>query len=305
MTARARKRWVVREGDGATVGDILRRAAPNDRDAISDGRVFAGRRRVASAEEPVRSGDEVTIADPIDADESVTVLARGEGWVAIDKPAGLPTIPDQAGAAHALLARAARALSLDPSRLHPTSRLDRDVSGVVVFALDPAAADRLRLLREQHRYARRYLAIAARRPSADAGSWAVPIGRAKNPHHRAANGLDPVPALTHYAVAGDAPPFALLALSPVTGRTHQLRVHASHAGAPLLGDRAYGAPPRLTLPTGRVLSFDRIALHAARVTLGDVVIESPLPAPLRAVWVALGGDDAAWEKALTWPLAAQ
>ena len=107
---------------------------------------------------------------------------------------------------------------------------------------------------------------------------------------------------THYAVVALAPPYALLALSPVTGRTHQIRVHASHAGAPLLGDRAYGGPARATLPSGRVLAFDRIALHAARVTLDGTVIESPVPEKLRALWLALGGDGAAWEKACAWPL---
>ena len=53
----------------------------------------------------------------------------------------------------------------------------------------------------------------------------------------------------------------------MTGRTHQIRVHASHAGAPLLGDRDYGGPTRLTLPGGRVLAPTRIALHAAKVRI--------------------------------------
>jgi 23S rRNA-/tRNA-specific pseudouridylate synthase len=240
---------------------------------------------------------------------TVEILARGEGWVAVDKPAGIPTIPDQRGASHALITLAGRAVGLDPARLHATSRLDRDVSGVVVFAFDRAAAERLAHLREAHRYARRYVAIAdcsrSPRPACGAGgqgggvgSWRVPIGRAPNPKHRAPNGADAVDATTHYAVVASAPPYALLALSPVTGRTHQIRVHASHAGAPLLGDRTYGGPTRATLPNGRVLAFDRIALHAARVTLGETVIESPVPEKLRALWVALGGEGEAWEKAL-------
>ncbi|MGO9714875.1 MAG: RluA family pseudouridine synthase [Polyangiaceae bacterium] len=291
------RRWVVRAGDGETVGAIVPRAAPGDAKAIAEGRVFIGRRRALAEADPVAVGDEVTVSTPPPV-LTAPVLARGEGWVAMDKPAGLPTIPDQEGAAHALLYLAARSLSMDPARLHATSRLDRDVSGVVVFALDRDAAERIRRLREEHRYGRRYLAIAARPPEPLAGSWSVPIGRADNPRHRAANGRDAVEATTHYAVVDQAPPYALLALSPVTGRTHQLRVHASHAGAPLLGDRAYGGPSRATLSNGRVLAFDRIALHAARITLGDTVIESPVPEKLRALWLALGGDGAAWEKAL-------
>jgi 23S rRNA pseudouridine1911/1915/1917 synthase len=180
------------------------------------------------------------------------------------------------------------------------------VSGVVVFALERDAAERLQRLRESHAYVRRYLAIAARAPEASEGKWDVPIGRAKDPRHRAANGRDPAHAVTHFAVAARSAtsPFVLLALAPVTGRTHQLRVHASHAGAPLLGDRAYGGPARATLGSGRVLAFDRIGLHAARVTIEGMVIDSPVPEKLRAAWLALGGDGEAWEKALTWSLPA-
>jgi 23S rRNA-/tRNA-specific pseudouridylate synthase len=232
----------VRAGDGETVGAIVARAAPGDVTAIADGRAFVGRRRAIAATEGVAVGDEVTVAEAPPAQADVTILARGDGWAAVDKPAGLPTIPDQTGSSHALVALAARALAIDPARLHPTSRLDRDVSGVVVFALDRLAAERLQRLRDERRYERRYLAIASRAPAPAEGSWRVPIGRASNPKHRAPNGADPVDATTHYSVIAEAALFALLALAPVTGRTHQLRVHASHAGAPLLGDRAYGGP---------------------------------------------------------------
>jgi 23S rRNA-/tRNA-specific pseudouridylate synthase len=297
------RRWVVRAGDGETVGAIVSRAAPGDPRALEEGRVFIGRRRARAANEPVAVDDEITIGAPTTGTaDGATILAREAGWVAVDKPAGLPTIPDQEGASHALLALTARTLGLDPSRLHPTSRLDRDVSGVVVFARTPAAAARLRTLRDEHRYVRRYLAIAARLPPTREGSWTAPIGRARDPRLRAVDGRDAVDARTHFAVVAEAPPFALLALAPITGRTHQLRVHAAHAGAPLLGDRAYGGPTRVTLPGGRVLAFDRIALHAARVTLDGAAIDSPVPEKLRATWLGLGGDGAAWEKALLQPL---
>jgi 23S rRNA pseudouridine955/2504/2580 synthase/23S rRNA pseudouridine1911/1915/1917 synthase len=99
----------------------------------------------------------------------------------------------------------------------------------------------------------------------------------------------------------------LLALAPFTGRTHQLRVHASHAGAPLLGDRVYGGPVRLTRPNGSVLPLSRIALHAARVVVPDArgepfEVRAPIPDALESWWLSLGGEASAWDTAVSCPV---
>jgi 23S rRNA pseudouridine1911/1915/1917 synthase len=296
-------RWIVRPGDGATVGEILARAGA-DADAVSEGRVFVGRVRVRTSDERVHQGDEVSISAPQPGKaQGAHILLREGDLVAADKPAGVPTIADHGGAAHSLVAMVARTLAIDADRVHPTSRLDRDVSGVVVFALSRAVAERLQRARSEGRYERRYLAIAERPPVPDAGTWDMPIGRARDPRLRAAGGRDPVPATTRYAVTARAPRAAMLAVAPVTGRTHQIRVHASHAGVPLLGDRAYGGPTRVTLASGRVLEPGRIALHAGRVVVpGDrgepLVAVSPVPVELESLWSALGGEPEAWEVSL-------
>ncbi len=293
-------RWIVRPGDGLTVGDVLQRACA-DANAVDDGRVFVGRRRVRRADEPLRPDDVVEIAAPRETPVAPRILVRAGDLVAVDKPAGMPTIGDHLGSAHALVAATARALGIDEGRLHPTSRLDRDVSGVVVFSLTGAASERLMQARAEGLYERRYVAIAARAPEPARGVWDVPIGRAGDPRRRVVNGRDAVPCITRYAVCavttGGA---ALLAAAPETGRTHQIRVHASAAGAPLLGDRVYGGPLRVTLAGGRVLGVGRVALHAARVVVPDergerLVIESPVPGPLANLWLALGGVPEAWE----------
>ena len=298
----ARIRWVVRPGDGQRLADVLVHAGC-DALAVREGRVFVGRRRARSIHDAVRPGDEVFVAGPAEAARPATLLVVEDGLVAADKPAGIVTIPDQGGAACSLIASVALAIGAPPSTLHATSRLDRAVSGVVIFARTELAATCLRAARERGAYSRRYVAIAAAAPAETRGEWASPIGRADDPRHRAANGRDAVPALSRYAVVGRAGGWALMALEPVTGRTHQLRVHASHARAPLLGDRVYGGPSRVTLPTGRVLSFDRIALHAARVRApredGSVLeVRAPVPSELRDLWREAGGDDAAWDAAL-------
>jgi 23S rRNA pseudouridine1911/1915/1917 synthase len=306
---KGRLRWVVRSGDGRVVGEVLVRAAV-DAGAVADGRVFVGRRRVIRADEEVCDGDVIEVASPREDLGLVAILLDGGDVVAVDKPAGIPTIADHGGAAHALVARVARTLGVDPSDLHPTSRLDRDVSGVVVFARTRAAAERLRVARAEGTYARRYVGIATGVPDPASGRWDSPIGRApRDPRLRAVGGRDPVPAATRYASCGRAPHgAALLAVSPVTGRTHQIRVHAAHAGSPLVGDRAYGGPTRLVLPNGRVQEPGRIALHALRVTVPNatgeaLVAVAPVPAALRDLWSALGGTPEAWELAASWDFA--
>jgi 23S rRNA-/tRNA-specific pseudouridylate synthase len=239
---------------------------------------------------------------------AVRVLVRDEDLVAVEKPAGMPTIADHAGASQALVAATARALGIDATRIHPTSRLDRDVSGVVVFALTKGARERLARARAEGAYERRYFALAAAPPDPDRGVWNAPIGRAKDPRLRAARGHEAIPAQTLYAACGGAcRGITLLALSPITGRTHQIRVHAADAGIPLLGDPAYGGMARVTLPSGRVLVPGRIALHAARVAVpgacGErLVAISSVPAALAELWSALGGEPAAWERAAACPL---
>jgi RluA family pseudouridine synthase len=296
-------RWIVRAGDGRTVGEVLARAGA-DADAVREGRVFVERERIRRSDRRVHPGDEVTVASPRgEPIAAARVLFRAGDLVAVDKPAGVPTIADHAGAAHSLAGMLAIALSTQVRLLHPTSRLDRDVSGVVVFALSPVVAKRLLRARAEGQYGRHYVAIAACAPSPDRGTWDAPVGRSGDPRLRAVGGRDAVPARTRYAAVGKAGAATMLAVSPLTGRTHQIRVHASNAGAPLLGDRAYGGPSRLTLSSGRVLEPGRIALHAARVVVpgedGEVVVvASPLPPDLLSLWSALGGDPGAWEVAV-------
>jgi 23S rRNA pseudouridine1911/1915/1917 synthase len=295
-------RWVARPGDGETVGEILLRAGA-DEHAVAEGRVFLGRRRVRSATEAVRDGDIVQVAPARAKAAGPTVLVRTADLVAVDKPAGVATIADHSGASQALTRLVADALGFDPARVHPTSRLDRDVSGVVVFALTREAAERLAMARSRGTYSRRYVAIAARAPDVDRGTWSAAIGRARDPRLREAEGRDAVAAQTHYVTCARIESgIAMLAVMPVTGRTHQIRVHASYASAPLIGDRSYGGPVRITLPGGRVIEPGRVALHAARVVVPDVrgaplTIEAPLPSDLLGLWDALGGDAAAWEVA--------
>jgi 23S rRNA pseudouridine1911/1915/1917 synthase len=298
-------RWVVRAGDGPTLGDVLRRAG-GDATAIREGRVFVGRVRADEEAAPVDEGQVVILAARRDVEDGVRILANEDGVVAAEKRSGIPTIPDQGGSAHSLVALLAKTLGCRVEELHPTSRLDREVSGIVLFARTREAALRLTEARAAGSYFRRYVAIACRAPDPNRGEWSAPIGRDKHPKMRAAFGRHATHATSLYEVIAGADGRALLALEPVTGRTHQLRVHAAHAGAPLLGDQAYGGEPRVVLTSGRVVGLRRIALHAAlvvvpRATGGTLEVRSCVPAELKQLWSALGGQDDAWGRAIDGP----
>ncbi|MDF2697920.1 MAG: Ribosomal large subunit pseudouridine synthase [Labilithrix sp.] len=300
----------MRPGDGRTVGDIVQRAGDGVA-AIAEGRVFVGKKRSTRADAPVQVGETVRIgaprsAEPDRAPTAIDILFHEDGLVACVKPAGLPTVPDLAGAAHSLVALVAKAIGKKAEDLRVTSRLDRDVSGVVLFALDAPAEERLKAARAEGRYRRRYVALAAQNPQqplADEGIWGAPIGRATDPRLRLARGPEAKDAMTRWRkIATAGPAIAMLAVDPVTGRTHQIRIHASDAGAPLVGDRDYGGPTRLVLPNGRILAPSRIALHAARVVVPGIrdLVEAraPIPAELEETWRAFGGSTDAWESAI-------
>lgn len=301
------RRWVVRTGDPRTVAAIARLAAPDDAPAVAEGRVFVGRTRVTDGAIGVAVGDVVVVhaarALPSSA-TAVRVLDERDGVVAAEKPAELPTIADHHGTADTLVSRLAATIGCATSDLHATSRLDVGVSGVVLVARTKAARERLAAARDEDGYARAYVAIAARAPGTASGTWTAPIGRAQDPRKRAAFGRDAAPSVSRFTVIATAPGGqALLLLQPETGRTHQLRVHASHAGAPLLGDATYGGPTRVTSRTGAVRRIGRIALHARVVVVPDARgagwrVEAPVPDELRDLWSVLDGDPSTWDKAL-------
>lgn len=246
---------------------------------------------------------------PIAAARDVRVLHKDADLLVLFKPSGLPTTsPNGRGCLTELAAE------LDPSapRLHASSRLDAEVSGVVTFARTTRAIEALLSARAAGSYERFYLALATGAPATSSGRFDWPIEPdPRDPRKRVAAVAparsQPQPrraksksreALTLYQVLSTSPLAALLLLRPMTGRTHQLRVHAARAGVPLLGDRHYGGPMQRTLPDGRVMRAGRVMLHCARVRVPKpaqqapaslLTVDAPLPDDFQQVWLALGG----------------
>lgn len=242
------------------------------------------------------------------------VVHRDDDLLVIDKPSGLPTTsPD----GEDCLASWARAHDPDAPRMHASSRLDAEVTGLVTFARTSRAVTQLTAARAAGQYRRFYLGLARQPPEPLDGEWRFPIGRdprdrrrrvalATGASVRARNAGPRSPrgscladsAWSHYRTLASGPRFALLLLRPETGRTHQLRVHAGRGGAPLWGDKHYGGPLREVMEDGRVLAARRVMLHCTQLILPGIaspeplVVHAPVPDDMRGFFVALGGDPA-------------
>jgi 23S rRNA-/tRNA-specific pseudouridylate synthase len=235
--------------------------------------------------------------NPRRAASDVEVLFRDARFLVLNKPAFLPTTGPGAGET---LVQRARALDPRAPKLHPSSRLDAEVTGVVVFARTREAIQHLLAARRAGAYLRGYIALAAAEPVPPAGDWRAPIALdRRDPRKRVeatAGAPRALPAHTRYRTLQALARAALLWLEPQTGRTHQLRVHAAAAGCALLGDRPYGGATRVVLDDGSVVSARRTLLHCARVSVPDPAggaalrFEAALPEDMLQVWRALGGS---------------
>jgi 23S rRNA-/tRNA-specific pseudouridylate synthase len=235
----------------------------------------------------------------VNGDHPLTVLYRDAHFLVLDKPSGIATTAPDGGPS---LFRSARELDASAPQLHPLSRLDTQVSGIVVFARTKEANERALLARRTGEFSRRYLGLTKAGTLIGEGEFRASIGLdPRDPKKRRAlpeGDLSPgtKPALTRYVVRARAGEVLALDLYPHTGRTHQLRVHAAAAGSPLLGDVAYGGQKRLTLDNGRILSAGRVMLHCAHVSLPhpdkarDSLLLSLAPAAdLLKLWLSAGG----------------
>lgn len=211
------------------------------------------------------------------------LLAERDDWLALDKPAHVAVQATRASRL-AALEPALRAARAEPgwSAVH---RLDRETSGVVVFARDARAAARLGAAFSTRRARKRYLALVSPPPAADAFTVSGWIARTLHPtRYRFALRARAAPghraSETRFRVLARAGDHALLEAEPHTGRTHQIRVHCQAQGCPIVGDTRYAGIPA-----------PRVQLHAAELAFGDrgeeLVLRAPLPGDLEPLFLAL------------------
>ena len=176
------------------------------------------------------------------------------------KPSGLLAVPGLGAHGHDCLAARMQAAFADALVVH---RLDMSTSGLMLFARGAAVQRQLSIAFAQRAVHKRYLAVVRGQVAADAGEIALPLMAdwPKRPMHKVdhAHGK---PSLTRYRVLShdSAANTSRVELEPVTGRTHQLRVHLLAIGHPIVGDALY-APPIILAGAGRLL------LHATSIRL--------------------------------------
>ena len=270
----------------------------------------AGRRALAElfergavrvAGKRVKKGDRVAIGDEIELEPepeartarrplpdpsiALDVLVERADFVAVAKPAGVPSQPLRAGElgtiANAIAARWPECAQLgdddrDGGLVH---RLDIGTSGVLVAARTPEAYRGLRDAFHGGRVAKEYLAITCGRPAAR--ECDAPL--AQRGDHVRVDYADGLPAVTTFELVRASASHALVRCHAHTGRMHQVRAHLAHVGAPIAGDTRYG---------GAVLDgHDGFFLHAAKLALPDAVtIEAPVPERFAAALAAVGLD---------------
>ena len=265
------------------------------RRALETGGVFLDGRRCKVASRGLHPGQRIEVnleeggraATPPAPLDRARLLYADPDLAAVDKPAGVPAQPTLTSDRGALPELVSDLLGAPATLVH---RLDRETSGVTVFARSPAAAATLAEAFRTGGPEKTYLALTARPPSPVEGRLEAAIG--KDPTRpglrRIATGGDP--AATRYRTLATGPGGALIEARPETGRTHQIRVHLAHLGAPLLGDARYGGARRV----GEV-EVPRVMLHALRLELAHPITGAPLafaapvPEDFRAICAALVG----------------
>lgn len=192
------------------------------------------------------------------------ILYEDRHLIAIDKPAGLLSVPLDEGRSHRHALGLLRQY-LKTDGIFAVHRIDRDVSGVLLFARGKASEEKLKALFEKHDLQRKYFVIVEGRMRENRGTWKSKL--TELPNFDVVESLDGKEAITHFEVIRRSPKYTYLHVVLETGKKHQIRVHCQMAGYPVLGDARYGSVES---------PIRRLCLHAIELKLIHPFTQKPL-----------------------------
>ncbi len=235
----------------------------------------------------LREGDVVTVdvsdAAPLSGhivpvDAPLDVLYEDEDLLILNKSAGV-AVHSAALTEETVTVAGAVAHYLNGAPFHPVNRLDRGVTGVMVAAKSGYIHHRCMALLHTDDFRREYRGVCLGMPSPSAGVIDLPVGR--DPDSLLKRRIDPagLPARTEYQVLETGSGRSLLRLRPLTGRTHQLRLHCAAVGHPLLGDWLYGSEDRSLIARPALHSFELWLRHPLSGAM--IHVTAPLPEDMK------------------------
>jgi|APLak6261679142_1056127.scaffolds.fasta_scaffold00015_5 23S rRNA pseudouridine1911/1915/1917 synthase len=260
---------------------VLRGELSIDRDEafalVTRGAVYVDGRRAKDAAARVAEGSKVmvvleesgeAVTAPSVRPKQLVVLYEDRDVLAVDKPAGVTAQPTPGRVGDSLLDLASDYLKRQAGLVH---RLDRETSGVTVFGKTPAATSALAAAFREGRAKKEYLAITES-GLPESGVIELPLSRdpSRPGRWRATTQANGISAVTHFERRAQNDDFAVVALFPQTGRTHQLRAHLTGIGFPIVGDKLYGG-----------VEGPRCLLHAVKLQIDALSLEAPVPADLQ------------------------
>lgn len=194
------------------------------------------------------------------------ILLEDEHLLVVEKPAGMLVHPsrhrNEGTLANIVLWHCQQQSQV--AAFHPVTRLDRDTYGLVLVAKHSHSHARLQELARAGQVQKTYHALVFGGPQEDAGVVDAPIARRELPSLLRYVNLTGKPSRTEFRVLRRWSDRSLLELTPVTGRTHQLRVHCAYMGCPILGDPQYGTQSSLELSARLGLESQRLCAKQLR-----------------------------------------
>ena len=215
---------------------------------------------------PVKPGDVVTVRLEPEAveypaeDGPLDILFEDDFLLAVDKPAGMLIHPSRAkntGTLANYVQGYYRRQGLNAA-FHPMTRLDRDTFGIVLLAKNAHE----HTLLQQAQVQKIYHALTFGGPKLDTGVIEAPIARRPLPSLLRYVAEEGKPSTTKWQVLERYSEACKLALEPVTGRTHQLRVHCAHMGFPILGDPQYGSEASQAFSNGLGMTYQQLCARS-------------------------------------------